>query len=180
MTENLEPSPIDDYEANVSLTYDYIEKSIKEIQDTSNNINNKFLLLATFNLTYIRFFLSGLPKAGNHINYIDFSSYDFYLFLKIIAYVFSVCSIALCFVGLYSNTEYFLIPPKLLVNECDRTSIIGLKLAIIETQTEKIESFITLAEQKKKFFNYSMILFMLSALMAIITILINTFSVNPI
>lgn len=171
MTENIEPPPIDDeYEVNVSLTYDYVEKSIKEIQDVSNSINNKFLLLATFNLTYIRFFLKGLPELNN---YIDSLLCNSCLLLKILAYIFSICSIIYCFVGLYSNTEYFIVPPNLLINECDHTNTIGLKLGIIETQTNKLESFIKLAKQKKIFFNYSMILFVLSGLMAIMDILID-------
>ncbi len=171
MTENLEPPPIDDeYEANVSLTYDYVAKSIKEIQDVSDSINNKFLLLATFNLTYVRFFLSGLPELDN---YIDSLLCNSCLLLKILAYIFSACSIVFCFIGLYSNTEYFIITPDLLIDECDRTTTIGLKLAIINTQTKKLESFIKLAEQKKKFFNYSMILFMVSGLMAIMDIFID-------
>ncbi len=171
MTENLEPPPIDDnYEANVSLTYDYVEKSINEVQDVSDNVNNKFLLLATFNLTYIRFFLSGLPELNNYINSLPCNSC---LLLKILTYVFSACSIVSCFVGLYSTTEYFIISPKLLITECDRTTSIGLKLAIIENQTDKLESFIKLSERKKKFFNYAMILFVLSGLMALIDILID-------
>jgi hypothetical protein len=171
MIENSEPPSIDDaYEQNVSLTYDYVEKSIKEIQDVSDNVNNKFLLLATFNLTYIRFFLSDLPQIKNYINSLPCNSC---LWLKILAYIFSAGSIFYCFVGLYSTTEYFIISPKLLITECDRTTYIGLKLAIIETQTDKLESFIKLAERKKKIFNYSMILVVLSALMAAMDISID-------
>ena len=62
MTKNPELTSIDEqYEANVSLIYDYVEKSIKEIQDISDNTNTKLGLLIGFNLTFIRFFLSELP-----------------------------------------------------------------------------------------------------------------------
>ena len=60
-----------------------------------------------------------------------------------------------------------------MIDECDRATIAGLKLAIIKTQTTKLECFIKLAERKKKFFNYSMILFILSGLTAVVDEIIN-------
>ena len=50
-----------EYKVNVDLSYDYIEKSIKEIQNKSNNINTELGLLIGFNLTFIRFFVAELP-----------------------------------------------------------------------------------------------------------------------
>ena len=166
MTETSEPSHIsDEYEANMSLIYDYVEKSIKEMQDLSNNTNTKLGLLIGFNLTFIRFFIATLP--GNF----DFASSlpcNSCLFLKITACIFSILSIIFCFKGLYSNTEYFIIPPNLLIDECEKSSSTGLKLAIIKTWDAKLEKFIKLAEHKKKLFNYSIIFLILSGFMAIL------------
>jgi hypothetical protein len=171
MTENSELSYLDEeYEENVSLSYDYVEKSLKEIQDISDNINNKLGLLIGFDFTFIRFFISSLPDRDFFFNSLPCNSC---LLLKILAYIFSTLSIVICCIGLRRNTEYYIIPPNLLIDECDKSSSTGLKLAIINTWTTKLDNFIKLAEHKKELFNYSIILFMLSGLMFIISEIIN-------
>ncbi|MGK7896967.1 MAG: hypothetical protein AB4372_25970, partial [Xenococcus sp. (in: cyanobacteria)] len=70
-----ESSSIDqDYKANLDLSYDYIEKSIKEIQSKSNNINTELGLLIGFNLTFIRFFISELPGNVYDLDFLPCNS----------------------------------------------------------------------------------------------------------
>ena len=113
------PADLDqEYEANVASSYEYIEKSIKEIQDTSNHTNTQLGLLIGFNFTFIRFFLSELPDNSIAINS-WFCNYC--LILKLSAYLFSGMSIFCCFRGLYRNIEYFIIPPNILIDGCSKS-----------------------------------------------------------
>ncbi|MEM9275733.1 MAG: hypothetical protein AAGA80_22665 [Cyanobacteria bacterium P01_F01_bin.143] len=152
-----------EYKANVDLSYEYIAKSIKEIQDKSNNINTELGLLIGFNLTFIRFFISELPDK---VYDLDFLPYNYCLKLKIFAYVFSIASIACCFWGLYTRAKYLILPPNLLIEKCDEVPSLEFKLAIMKTWQDKFNSFITLTKRKKDLFNYSLFLFLFSALIA--------------
>ena len=166
MTDIPESSSIDEeYKTNVDLSYDYIEKSIKEIQSKSNNTNTELGLLIGFNLTFIRFFIGELPGK---IYDLDFLPCNSCLILKIFAYIFAVASIICCLLGLYTRTKYFIIPPNILVNNCDEVSSVEFKLAIMETWQAKLNNFLKLAKKKKVLFNYSIFFLVLSGLMAAI------------
>lgn len=164
MTEISQSDSLDEeYENNIDLSYEYIEKSIKEVQDASNHINTQLGLLIGFNLTFTRFFINGLPDRTYNLDFLPCNSC--WLF-KILAYIFSVASIILCFTGLYKTIDYNIIKPNVLVKNCDRAPNVELKLAIIDTWNEKLEKFINLAEQKKELLNYSIILLLFSGLIA--------------
>lgn len=159
-----ESSSIDqEYKANVDLSYDYIEKSIKEIQDKSNNINTEFGLLIGFNLTFIRFFVSELP---NRIYNLDFLPCNSCLILKIFAYILAIVSIIYCLLGLYTRANYYILPPSLLINSCDEVPALEFKLAIMKTWQEKFDSFIVLNKKKKDLLNNSLYLFVASGIIA--------------
>ncbi len=155
----------EEYKANVDLSYDYIEKSIKEIQNKSNNTNTELGLLIGFNLTFIRFFIGELPGKVYDLDFLPCNSC---LILKIFAYVFAVASIICCFFGLYTRTNYYIIPPNFFINNCSEASPVEFKLAIIKTWQEKFESFLILTKKKKDLFNYSLFFLILSGLMAAI------------
>ncbi|MGL5940718.1 MAG: hypothetical protein ACRC2S_10065 [Waterburya sp.] len=172
MTETSKSSSLDEeYENNIALSYEYAEKSIKEVQDASNHINTQLGLLIGFNLTFIRFFINNLP---NRIVNSDCLPCNSCWLLKILAYVFSVASIILCLVALYKTIEYSFIKLNVLVENCDRISNLELKLAILDTWDEKLGDFIKLAKQKKQLFNYSIILLLLSGLIAALNEIIAT------
>lgn len=151
------PATDSEYEVNVALSYEYIEKSINEVQGISNNTNTQLGLLIGFNFTFIRFFLSELPDKECCLNSLPCYSC---LLLKFIAYILAIASNVSSFVGLYQSIKYYIIPPNLLVENCESASKLEFKLAIIDTWQEKLDEFIKLAEQKKIFLNRS-ILFLL-------------------
>ena len=69
MTDDLDSLISDEeYESNISLSYEYLEKSIKEIQDIINNTNTQLGVLIGFNLTFVRFFLSEVPDKVVDLN----------------------------------------------------------------------------------------------------------------
>ena len=165
-----ESSSIDqEYKANVDLSYDYIEKSIKEIQNKSNNINTELGLLIGFNLTFIRFFVAELP---DRIYDLDFLPCNSCLILKIFAYVFAIVSIICCLLGLYTRADYLIITPDALIKSCSEASPTDFKLAIMKTWQEKFKSFVILTRKKKDLFNYSLFFLVLSGLMAAIDVII--------
>ena len=142
-----------DYVANVSLSYEYYEKSLQEFRDTSNTTNTQLGLLIGFNLTFIRFFLNELPDSSQIIDCLLCNSA---LVLKLLAYLFAGASIILCFRGLYISTgEYLIIPPDILLPQCDRASNTAFKLGIIKTWQEKLKDFLDLSKQKKKLLKLS-------------------------
>ncbi|MEL4895035.1 hypothetical protein [Crocosphaera sp. Alani8] len=151
MTKTPNSDPTDqDYQNNINLSYDYIEKSLKEVQDIKNTINTELGLLIGFNFTFIRFFLNELPNEIINSNPVLCHSC---LVLKIFAYVFSIASIIFCFFGLYKTVTYYIIPPKLLLENCDRVPNEELRLAVIDTWQKKLESFNQINQQKKQIFN---------------------------
>ncbi|MDJ0730276.1 MAG: hypothetical protein QNJ33_09835 [Crocosphaera sp.] len=158
-----------DYQKNIELSYDYIEKSLKEVQDINNNTNTQLGVLIGFNFTFIRFFLNELlNKIINIDNLLCYSC----LLLKILAYGFSIASIISCFIGLYKNVIYSIIYPKALIENGVSLSNEELRLAIIDTWEEKFKSFKEVNEQKKQMFNRSIILLLISGIAAIINKLI--------
>lgn len=158
-----------DYGDNVALSYDYIEKSLKEVQDINNNTNTQLGLLIGFNFTFIRFFINELP--GKIING-DSLPCNSYLLFKTIAYELSFVSILFCFLGLYKTIEYYIIPSNLLIKNCDKVSTEELKLAIIDTLQDKLEHFKELIKQKKVILNRSIILLLVSGIIAVIDMII--------
>ena len=165
MTDIPESSKDEEYKANVDLSYDYIEKSIKEIQSKSNNTNTELGLLIGFNLTFIRFFISELPER---ICTLDCLPCNSCLLLKILAYIFAVASIICCFFGLYTRTSYKIISPNFFIENCNKTSHVKFKLAIMKTWQNKFENFRISKKKKKDLFNYSLFFLVLSGLMAAI------------
>ena len=160
-----------DYDANVSLSYDYIEKSIKELQDINNNTNTQLGLLIGFNFTFMRFFINELP---GHIINSDSLPCNSCLLFKFFSYLFSSLSIGFCFFGLYQMVKYYIIKPELFIENCDRVSNAELKLAIIDTWKEKLRNFKEVALQKKQFFNRSIICLLVSSLMAVMDTIIDS------
>ncbi|MEL6912318.1 MAG: hypothetical protein AAFO85_19270 [Cyanobacteria bacterium J06598_4] len=143
------PAALDEeYEANVALSYEYIEKSIKEIQDISSQTNTQLGLLIGFNFTFVRFFLTELPDSSVAIN--SWFCYSC-LILKILAYLFSGISIFCCFRGLYRNIDYYIIRPSILIEQCKESSTTELKLGIINTWDKKLQQFIQLTKKKRAF-----------------------------
>lgn len=164
MTEPPESSSIDkEYKTNVDLSYEYIEKSIKEVQDISNNHNTQLGLIIGFNFTFIRFFLNELPDKIFHLDSLPCNSC---LLFKILAYVLAITSIILGFFGLYRGLKYDAIKPSSLTENCDKISNVELKLAIIDIWQDKLYKFNKIARQKKDFLNYSIIFLVLSGVMA--------------
>ena len=154
----------EEYEANIALSYEYVEKSIKEIQDLSNQTNTQLGLLIGFNFTFIRFFLSELPDNSVQIGNLFCNSC---LLLKLFAYLFAGISIFCCFRGLYRNIEYGIVTPNKLLAVCKGSSTTGLKLAILKTWNKKLQQFIELTAQKKKLFNRSIVFWGISVLLAV-------------
>ncbi|MEO1672982.1 MAG: hypothetical protein AAFR77_19760 [Cyanobacteria bacterium J06631_2] len=154
-----------DYELNLKLSYDYLEKSIKEIQDVINNTNGQLGILIGFSFTFIRFFINELPGKIE----IDADLYcNSCFWCKILAYGLAIASITFCFLGLYQSTELKIVKPKVLIENCDRVINQELKLAIIDMFEAKLENFSRLAARKKQFLNLSIILLLISGLMAIL------------
>lgn len=165
MTKNAEYSLEKEYKDNLALSYEYIEKSLKEVQDINNNINTQLGLLIGSNLTFIRFFLSDLPGRNIESNFLPCNSC---LILKVLAFGFAIASISWCLFGLYKTIKFYIIPPKLLIENCDRVSPQELKLAIIDTWQDKLESFQISNSYKKQLFNRSIFLLLLSGVMIIL------------
>ena len=167
MTEDFDLAEENDkeYEANVTLSYEYIEKSIKEMQELSNHTNTQLGLLIGFNFTFMRFFISMLPDNSVLIDSLPCNSC---LLLKLLAYLFAGISIFCCFRGLYLNIEYFIIPPNLLIDQCDEYSTTGLKRGILRTWNKKLEQFIELTKQKKELFNRAIIFIAISGSFAVL------------
>ena len=166
MTENADRSSLEkEYKDNLALSYEYIEKSLKEVQDINNSINTQLGLLIGFNFTFIRFFLSDLP--GRKIDSYSLPC-NSCLLLKVSAYSLAIASISLCLFGLYKTIKFYIIPPNLLIENCDRVSTQELKLAIIDTWQEKLESFQVSNSYKKQLFNRSIFLLLLSGIMVIV------------
>ena len=117
-----------------------------------------------FNFTFIRFFLRDLPGRKIDSNSLPCNSC---LLLEILAYGLAFSSICLCLSGLYKTIKFYIIPPNLLIKNCDRVSPQELKLAIIDTWQEKLENFQASNSYKKQLFNSSIFLLMLSGLMVI-------------
>lgn len=154
-----------DYKLNLELSYDYLEKSIKEVQDVINNTNGQLGILIGFNFTFIRFFINELPGKIK----IDAVLYcNSYFTLKIFAYGLAIASITFCFWGLYQTTELKIIKPNVLIENCDRVINQELKLAIIDIWELKVQNFISLATRKKYFLNLSIVLLLISGLMAVL------------
>lgn len=156
------------YETNIELSYDYLEKAIKEVQDVINNNNTQLGILIGFNFTFIRFFINELPTrvVVNENSYFGFCNSC--LLLRILAYLFSVSSIIYSLVGLYQTTDLKIIKPDVLRQNCDRVLNWELKLAIFDQLKDKLENFRKLARQKKQILNRSILLLLASGLMAII------------
>lgn len=154
-----------DYDDNIALSYDYVEKSLKEVQDINNNTNTQLGLLIGFNFTFIRFFINELPDRIINDDYLACNSC---LLLKIFAYSLSIISILFCFSGLYKTIKYYIVPPNLLIENCDQVPPQELKLAIIDTFQEKLQYFKELIKHKKIILNRSIILLLMSGLMAAI------------
>ena len=165
MTENSE-SNLDDreYETNITLSYEYVEKSIQEVKDIINNTNTQLGVLIGFNFTFIRFFINDLPNRI--VSYHGLFCNSCILF-KILAYGFSFVSIILGLIGLYQTVELKIIKPNSLINECDQVFNWELKLAIIDKCQQKLEDFEKLNKLKKKLLNYSIILLGISGLFAV-------------
>ena len=153
-----------EYVANVSLSYDYYEKSIQELRDASNTTNTQLGLLIGFNFTFIRFFLNELPDSSYLIDCLNCYSC---LGLKLLAYICSGISISCCFKGLYETRGYFIIPPDILISQCDQTSNIAFKLGVIKAWSEKLTDFVDLSKQKKRLLNFSILLFLIAIAFAI-------------
>ncbi|MEM8723772.1 MAG: hypothetical protein AAGE84_31590 [Cyanobacteria bacterium P01_G01_bin.39] len=154
-----------EYEANITLCYEYIEKSLKEMQDLSNHTNTQLGLLIGFNFTFIRFFISVLPDNSIPIDSLPCNSC---LLLKLLAYLLAAISIFCCFRGLYRSIEYFVIPANLLIDKCSESSTIGLKRGILRTWNKKLEQFVKLNKQKKELLNKSIILIAILGSFAVI------------
>ncbi|MGL6344028.1 MAG: hypothetical protein ACRC80_33390 [Waterburya sp.] len=159
----------EEYKNNVDLSYEYIEKSLKEVQDISNHTNTQLGLIIGFNFTFIRFFLSELP---DNVDLIESLPCNSCLLFKIFAYAFAIASIISSFLGLYTKIKYYIIPPNALMASCNQIDNLELKLAIVDTWNEKLDEFIKLTKIKKQLFNYSIILLVLSGLMAILDTII--------
>lgn len=158
-------NPNSDYDDNVALSYEYMEKSLKEVQDINNNTNTQLGLLIGFNFTFIRFFINELPERAINDNSLTCNSC---LLFKIVSYGLSFISILLCFWGLYKTIEYYIVPSNLLIENCDKVSPQELKLAIIDTFQDKLDNFENLIKQKKVILNRSIIFLLASGLIAAI------------
>ena len=158
-----------DYNKNITLSYEYVEKSLKEIQDIINNRNTQLGLIIGFNFTFIRFFINELPRNRIDDNLIYYSSVT----LQIFSYLFAFSSILFCFLGLYKNVDLLIISPDKLVNVSGFLSEIDLREAILDTWNDKLEKLIEINEQKKKILNRSIICLVFSGLMVIFDRLIN-------
>lgn len=90
------------------------------------------------------------------------------LVLKLLAFGFAIASISWCLLGLYKTIKFYIIPPNLLIENCDRVSSQELKLAIIDTWQEKLENFQVSNSYKKQLFNHSIFLLLLSGVMVIL------------
>ena len=166
MTENYESNIEDrEYEINITLSYEYVEKSIQEVKDIINNTNTQLGVLIGFNFTFIRFFINDLPNRLVVSNSLLCNSC---LLFKLLAYGFSVISIILGLIGLYQTVELKIIKPDSLISECDKVLNWELKLAIIDRWEKKLKDFEKLNKLKKKLLNYSIILLVFSGLFAVI------------
>lgn len=172
MTE-ISNSSHDDYDDNLALSYNYIEKSLQEVQDINNNTNTQLGLLIGFNFTFIRFFINDL--ATNLTN--NSAPCNSCLLLKVLAYFFSSASIICCFFGLYKTVKYYIIPPHLLIENCDKVPSSELKLAIMDTWQEKLKNFKEVTQEKKRILNKAIALISISGLMSIFNyIVVSIFS----
>ena len=165
MTENSESNLEGrEYETNITLSYEYVEKSVQEVKDIINNTNTQLGVLIGFNFTFIRFFINDLPNriVSSHGLFCNSC-----ILFKILAYGFSFVSIILGLIGLYQTVELKIIKPNSLINECDKVFNWELKLAIIDKWQQKLEDFEKLNKLKKKLLNYSIILLGISGLFAV-------------
>ena len=165
MSEDLESIISDrDYQDNIALSYEYIEKSIKEVQDIIDRTNTQLGLLIGFNFTFIRFFIADLP--GKIIN--NSLPCNSCLLFKMLAYGFSFSSITLSLIGLSQYyIELKIVSPHVLIESSTKVSNEELKLAIIDVWETKLKELSKLANSRKQQFNRSIILLLISGSMAI-------------
>ena len=179
MSENKNEESIvgdEDYSKNIALSYEYTEKSIKEVQDIINNTNTQLGVLIGFNFTFIRFFLSELPGRAIADSCLLCNSC---ILLKYLAYSLAIVSIFISLAGLYQTVEFQIINPSALINRCDKASSGELKLAILDLWQNKLNEFKKLAQIKKKRFNLSIACLILSSFTAIVEkIIITVFLLN--
>ena len=161
-----------DYPKNVALSYEYTEKSIKEVQDSINNTSTQLGLLIGFNFTFVRFFLSELPNTV-----IDNSCLfcNYLILLKYSAYGFAIVSIVISLFGLYQTIEFAIINPDALCDRCNKVSHDKLQLGILYLWQNKLNKLQELASTKKTRFNFSIACLIFSGLIAMIEEIIVSF-----
>ena len=80
----------------------------------------------------------------------------------------------MCLLGLYKTVKYFIVPPEIFLRNCDKVTNKELKLAIIDTWIDKLKNFKDITQQKKRILNRSIILLLVSGLIAIMDEIVAT------
>ncbi len=165
MTEDIDSIISDEeYERNVSLSYKYLEKSIKEVQDLINNTNTQLGVLIGFNFTFMKFFINETLDKVTSLGNLSCNSC---LWFPRLAYFFSFVSIILCFISLYQTIEWEILDSNFLIKESPRLVNWELRITIIESWHKKLNNFTRLADLKKQLLNYSIICLVISFLLTI-------------
>ena len=124
-----------DYDHNIALIYDYVEKSIDILRSNLSEVTNNLRLLAAAEVTYIHFFLSDLPSPSfadmitENIELLP--CYSCFIF-KTLAYILSITSITICLWKGYSKESIRLvIKPNNLLSQAEKGTITQYKQSII-------------------------------------------------
>jgi hypothetical protein len=166
--------PNNDYESNIALTYEYLEKSITTAKSNIDSINTRLGLLIGFNATLIRF-SSGLP---------DKSSVNFYslqgeplgcnscLILQVICCIFLVISIIVSLWGLSPITVKTTLTPQQLLKNAGLAAKNDYKLAIIYFWEKILPEIMKVVDKKSSRLRCAIVLFGIAACLSALDIMI--------
>jgi hypothetical protein len=170
--------PNHDYESNIALTYEYLEKSITAAKSNIDSINTRLGLLIGFSATLIRF-SSGLP---------DKLSVDFYslkgellgcnscLLLQVLCCIFLVISIIVSLWGLSPITVKTNLTPQQLLENAGLASKNDYKLAIIHFWEKILPKIMEVVEKKSSRLRCAIVLFGIAASLSALDIIIASIS----
>ena len=167
-----------DYDHNIALIYDYVEKSIDIVRNNISAVTNKLGLLAGIEITLMRLFLADLPSPS----FSDLISKDIDILpcyscftFKILAYILSITSITIClWEGYITQGTKLIIEPHLLLREARKGTITQYKEAMInDIWKHTLEKAFQLLEKRSKALKNAIILLAISMTFGVLNIIIH-------
>ena len=171
-----ETSNNETYNSNITLSYEYVEKTIAHVRNNIDVLNNRLALLIGFNASLIRF-SPGLPDRSlkNSIcvnETVSSLSCNSCLLFKVLCCAFLTISIAICLWGLSPEKTKDIIPPKELIDKASLNSEINFKLAIITTWDTILKNLYKVKDKKSNCLVWAICFLGFASLMSALDIII--------